>query len=389
MLTRSVFLTLVGLALLAAADRGAAADAKPIILKTPNGGIQPQALMDASGVLHLLYYKGLEGEGDLFYVRREAGKDRFSEPIRVNSQEGSALSIGSIRGGQLALGKDGRVHVVWNGSNKARPQSAQKGNPLLYSRLEGKAFEPQRNLMTKTFLLDGGGTVAADDRGNVYVSWHGTDVAAQAKGETVRQVWLAKSTDDGKTFAAEEAVNKEGTGTCACCSMRGFVDSKGSIHFLYRSASGGTRDMFLLSSKDEGKSFESTQVSQKWTINSCPMSSAAFTEGAKSLLAAWQTEDQIYFAKLTPGSNTVSKPQTPPGDGKKRKHPALATNDKGETMLVWTEGTDWAKGGTLAWQVFDAAGKPTDQKGRLDSGVPVWGLPATVATPAGEFIIIH
>src|SRR5262249_37760692 len=158
-------------------------------------------------------------------------------------------------------------------------------------------------------------------------------------------------TDDGKTFAAEVPVNKEGTGTCGCCGMRGFVDSKGGLHLLYRSASGGTRDMYLLSSKDEGKSFQSLLI-QKWSINSCPMSSEAFAEGPKGALAAWQTEEQVYFAHWTPGSNDLGKPQAAPGNGRKRKHPALAVNARGETLLVWTEGTDWERGGALVWQVF-------------------------------------
>jgi hypothetical protein len=384
---RSAFL--VALILGTLALPAAAADGKPTVLRTPDRGIQPQAVVDAKGVLHLIYFKGKEAEGDLFYVRREPDKDKFSEPIRVNSQEASAIATGTIRGGHIALGKDGRVHVAWNGSGKARPQAPNNGNPMLYSRLDetSKAFEPQRNLMKQTYILDGGGTVGADEKGNVYVAWQARKVGSEA-GEANRQVWVAKSTDDGKTFSTEVLANKQPTGACGCCGMRGFVDSKGALHLLYRSASGGTRDMYLLSSKDQAKSFQSSML-QKWKIDICPMSSEAFAEGPKGVLAAWQTEEQVYFATLKPGTNEIGKPQGAPGTGPKRKHPALAVNDKGETILVWTEGTEWNKGGSLAWQVYDAAGKPTEQKGRLDGGVPVWGLPTVVATPAGEFIIIH
>src|SRR5205823_10326728 len=87
-----------------------------MLLRVPNGGIQPQAVMDAKGTLHLIYFKGSDASsGDLFYVRRQAGKERFSEPIRINSRPRSACAVGSVRGGQIALGKGGRVHVVWNG----------------------------------------------------------------------------------------------------------------------------------------------------------------------------------------------------------------------------------------------------------------------------------
>src|SRR4051794_40933055 len=82
------------------------------LLETPDGGIQPQAAIDARGTIHLVYFKGDPAAGDLFYVRREPGKDDFTAPIRVNSQPGSAIAIGTIRGGQLALGKGGRIHVA-------------------------------------------------------------------------------------------------------------------------------------------------------------------------------------------------------------------------------------------------------------------------------------
>ena len=114
----------------------------------------------------------------------------------------------------------------------------------------------------------------------------------------------------------------------------------------------------------------------------------AFVEGPSSVVAAWDTQDQIYFAKIKPGTTEFTSPQSPPGAGRARKHPALAINSRGEMLLAWTEGTGWQKGGALVWQVFDKNGKPTEQKGRVDSGIPVWGLPTVVATDSG-FIILH
>src|SRR5262249_54395214 len=34
------------------------------VVKTPNDGIQPQALSDGNGVVHLIYFKGEPGGGD-------------------------------------------------------------------------------------------------------------------------------------------------------------------------------------------------------------------------------------------------------------------------------------------------------------------------------------
>lgn len=118
------------------------------------------------------------------------------------------------------------------------------------------------------------------------------------------------------------------------------------------------------------------------------MSTMALVEGPNGVVAAWETEGQIYFGRVKPGTTEVAEPQAAPGAGKGRKHPALAVNARGEVVLAWAEGTGWQKGGALAWQVFDKDGKATADKGRIERGIPVWGLPTAVATDGG-FTILH
>src|SRR5262245_14463287 len=224
------------------------------LIRAPNGGLQPQAVADASGALHLVYFAGDPSAGDVFYVRRERGKEDFSSPIRVNSQPGSAIATGTIRGAHIAIGGNGRVHISWNGSNLASPRGPENSAPMLYARMNDAktAFEAQRNLMRVSHGLDGGGSVAADKEGDVYVAWHG---AGEQKGEEHRRVWLARSTDDGKTFAREGAAFAEETGACGCCGMRAFVDPRGALHLFYRTATNMTeRGIYLLKAKDKGRS---------------------------------------------------------------------------------------------------------------------------------------
>src|SRR6516165_3493329 len=83
--------------------------------------LQPQAAIDGRGILHAIYFSGPPAGGDIFYVRSSNAGVRFSDPLRVNSQPGSAIATGTIRGAQLAVGRNGRVHVAWNGSSKAEP----------------------------------------------------------------------------------------------------------------------------------------------------------------------------------------------------------------------------------------------------------------------------
>jgi len=114
----------------------------------------------------------------------------------------------------------------------------------------------------------------------------------------------------------------------------------------------------------------------------------ALVEGPSGVVAAWETDGQIYFAGRKSGTNGFTTPEAAPGAGRERKHPAMAVNARGEMVLVWTEGTGWEKGGALAWQLFDKTGKPTEERGRVEGGIPVWGLPAAVAADGG-FAIIH
>lgn len=108
------------------------ADETPVNVNTirvPDGGIQPQITTGPDGLVHLIYYKGDAGHGDLFYVRSRDEGATFSSPIRVNSQEGSSIAAGTIRGGQIAVGRKGRVHVAWNGSNSLSPQDQSIPTP--------------------------------------------------------------------------------------------------------------------------------------------------------------------------------------------------------------------------------------------------------------------
>jgi hypothetical protein len=367
------------------------AHADVVLLKTPHRRIQPQAVVDAHGNLHLLYFVGTPANGNLMYVRRDMGKKDFTTPIQVNSQEGSAVATGTIRGGHLALGKNGRVHVAWNGSMKAEPKNPIQGMPMMYARLadDGKRFEPQRNLMTQSAILDGGGSLTADAKGNVYVAWHGLGKEL-VKGENNRKVWVSVSKDDGKTFAAEQPAWNENTGACGCCGMRGFTDLKGNAYFLYRAASEKiNRGMYILSSMDLGKTFSGRQL-DNWKIYSCPMSSEAFAEGPNGIVAAWDNDGRIQHVLIQPNvklANLVPVQVRSIG-GANQKHPSLAFNKNGEMLLAWTEGTGWNRGGALVWQKFDKTGNATES-GRRDGAIPVWGLPSVIAEPDGRFVILH
>jgi hypothetical protein len=146
-----------------------AADAPPAVrlARLPAGGIQPQAVTDRDGTAHLVYFQGEPLAGDLFYVRWRPETASFTPPVRVNHRPRTAVAVGPVRGAQLAAGRRGRLHVVWNGSGEVKAEG-HDGAPLWYTRsTDAGGFEPERDVIRKTGALDGGGSVAADARGNV------------------------------------------------------------------------------------------------------------------------------------------------------------------------------------------------------------------------------
>lgn len=347
---------------------------------TPEGGVQPQVAVDAAGNTHLVYLKGDPKACDVRYVRQARGAREWSAPVPVNSETQTAVAAGTIRGAQLAVGKGGTLHVVWNGAMKP----GATGSPLFYSRLEpgsGK-FAPQRDLLGETSALDGGASVAANERGEVFIVWHGKQDASG--DETARVVFVLKSTDNGATFGATEVANADYAGVCACCSLKALATPDGGLLTLYRAARDKSqRDITLLTSSGGSGAKFGHETLHPWSITRCPMSSAALLATGKGVRAAWETDDKIYSTLLaTPASAPV---EISTG---KAKHPSLAANNRGEVLAAWAVGTGWNRGGELAWTILDSAGKPTPQRGQA-GGVPVWSYVAVYADANGDFVILR
>ena len=353
----------------------------------PDRGIQPQGVVDERGTLHVVYFHGDAAHGDVFYAKSSDDGATFSAPLRVNHVLGSAIATGSVRGPHLALGRNGRVHVAWDGSGAVRAKDAPDTGPLLYTRLDdgGTAFEAERNVIQSAYGIDGG-TLTADREGHVYVAWHATPPGE--RGEDHRRVWIARSSDDGQTFQAERPASDPATGVCGCCALGAFTDSQSRVYVLYRSAfENVNRNMYLLISKDAADHFTGALVS-RWTIGACVMSTQAFAEGWSGVYTGWETEGQVYFGRVDSRTGQVVNIVGAPGADRTRKHPALAANRNGDVLLAWTEGVGWSRGGAAAWQVFDAAGHSRGEPGHAD-GVPVWGLIAAYAMHDGRFAVMY
>jgi hypothetical protein len=240
--------------------------------RVPEGGLQPVVVKNG-GLVHLVYLTGDPKAADIHHVERKVGGGAWSPPRTVNSEPGAAVALGSVRGPRLALGGGGILHVLWNGSSKTR-QTASGSAPLLYSRSmprEG-GFEVQRALGENTRHLDGGGAVAADGKGTVWVVWHAAQPTPPVGGddETQRGVFLRVSRDEGLTFGPVRRIDPPGMGVCACCGLDAGIGPDGSGWVLVRGAAGRSeRGMRLLTNRAGSLDFQS-QTLDSWNLDQCP-----------------------------------------------------------------------------------------------------------------------
>lgn len=368
------------------------------VQRVPEEGLQPRVAVGRDGTVHLIYFKGDARAGDVFYCRRAPTGTEFGRPMRVNHQPGSAVAAGAIRGAQIALGRDDRVHVAWMGSHLTTGPAAPDGgkghhrhdpkSPMLYTRMkaDGSGFEPERNLVTHAWGLDGGGTVAADSRGNVYVFWHAEPTLTPGN-EAGRSVYLAVSHDDGATFARERDIVSEPAGACGCCGMKAFVDSQDRVHALYRTATrSGERNMTVLSAPVGGGGFASATVNT-WPMARCPMSSSTFVEGRAGVFAATECRGELRIDALVAKAGKVAAERRL-AVGRDAKHPAIAVNDQGRMLVAWLRGASFQSGGNLCYQVFDQLGSSA-QLPQVVGPSPKFSLVAAFVNSRGDFEVLY
>jgi len=348
--------------------------AQPVeTLRVPAGGRLPHAAVGADGTVHLVYVVGNGPLGDLMYVTRAPGQREWSRPERVNSMPRTVTGIGPVDGAQLALGPDGRLHVAWM---RIAPPT------FFYTRSNeaGSGFEEQFGVASGDGI-EVGPAIVVDIANNVYLFWH-----AGGGEDATRAVYLAVSRDGGAVFELVRPVNAEVEGACACCGVAAAIDDDGAIYLSYRGARENiNRGQRLLTSHDKGVSF-ADELIQPWRVGACPVATTSLSTGQSGLTVAWETEGQIQIAR----AGALDAPQSPPGKAAlRRKNPSVAVNDRGETLLAWGDGSGFRSGGTLHWQIFDAAGRPTITRDADGETIPENSVPVALARPDGRFVVIY
>lgn len=367
-------LAVVAVAVLAAGWAAADFMGRPDVevARIPEGGRMPRAVIDPDGAVHVIYFEGVMSGGDLLHVSRAAAGSGWTAPVRVNSDERSAVGMGPMDGGHVALDGAGRLHAVWFQTNPARIHYAR-------SAPGGAAFEPQRTLWQADHRIEAAPSVAAGADGRVYVFWH-----AGAGQDADRAVYMTASGDGGDTFGPSRRVSKAGEGACGCCSMASLAGASGAVHVSYRSARENVRrDQRLLVSEDAGRTFEDRPI-HEWEIGACPVTTTTLSAAPGAARVAWETAGRVFYAPV----DRLDAPVEPDGEIRfRRKNPIVAVNGRGDTLLAWGDGSGLRAGGTLHWRLFDAGGRPLGEQGN-DTSVPSGSAPWAVVKPDDSFLLL-
>ncbi|MCL5746060.1 MAG: glycoside hydrolase [Acidobacteria bacterium] len=320
-----------------------------------------KAQRGADGTIHLLF----DAEDGARYASSRDGGATFSQPISVVDAAARKPGL-KFSGADLAVGEDGRVHVVL-ANNAWQLKLPQEEWSLYYARLAPgtKTFSPVRNLNRKP---SEGFSIAANGRGAVTAAFLSD------------KLYVMTSLDKGRTFSASAELDPAWN-PCNCCTTSVAYGSDGRLALLYREETNNERDMYVIlwDQRHDRKPGRNRVSGTSWEIAACPMTYFTINPTDAGYVAAWPTKGRVYFARLDRDGQVL-----PPGDietpgttGMREGLVALGAAD-GATLMAWKHQE------ALGWQLYDRDGRPQGATGSAPS--PGNGA-AGVVLPDGRFAL--
>ena len=252
-------------------------------------------------------------------VSTDAGAS-FAKPVKVGNAgfislgrhrgprvaiSGGAIVIAAIAG-KLGKGQDGEL-FAWRSTDNGKSWS----KPTQISDVPGAAREGLQAL-------------AAGPNGVFFATW----LDLRKKG---MRLMATVSKDAGTTWSPNFLVYESPeSNICECCHPSAAIAADGTIHVMFRNWLGGSRDMWLATSRDNGKSFTAKKVGEgTWVLNACPMDGGGLAVKPNGdVVTSWRREQKIFW---TDGPSF----QAPNWAG---KDSALALDSNGKPVIAWTEG---------------------------------------------------
>ena len=310
----------------------------------PANGIHqsPGMALGPNGEVYLTWVSHKEGgefAADIRFARSIDGGKTFLPSVAVNDNpKPSSRGFESI-----AVAKDGAIYVAWLDSREKLATAGNKqgqgknGSSSAYftrSLDGGKTFE-------KNIKLDDNAcpccrtTIAAGPAGRVYVSWRKV-----FEGD-IRDMVVTASSDNGRTFDTPVAVSRD-QWVFQGCPHRGpsmAVDGNGILYYTwYTEGNDGFPAVYFSTSTDNGKTFAARQA--------LPVSNRVFPDHSRLSVSkdgtayiVWEEKtpvlSKILFASYKAG-NGFSKAEQLSQGIRRSYEPAVVVDNSGSVFAGWT-----------------------------------------------------
>jgi len=316
---------LVGLLLLTGCNRFAAdasrATFQPVQISAPDvDAAEPVTATAPDGGFYVAWVNhNANSKSDVMLARYDSEGATASSPITVNQQAGVATAW---RGDPPSIAvADKSVYVLWT----SRVESDGKKGTDLYlsvSHDQGKTFaSPVKVNDDKLPGAHGMHSLAVANDGKIYAAWLDERNISKPKPskhagghhmESNRELFIAYSTDGGKTFSANRKVAED---ACPCCKTALAVSPDGTVYAGWRQVlPGNFRHIAVTSSTDGGASFSAPVIvsDDKWMLQGCPVSGPSLSADASGTLkVVWYAAGEndapgLYFAETRDKARTFS-----------------------------------------------------------------------------------
>jgi hypothetical protein len=353
----------------------------PVQLSAPGvDAAEPVTASAPDGTFYVAWVNHDAKQADVMIARFSVDGEMLTAPVRVNRQPGAATAW---RGDQpsLSVSGDGSVYVVWT----ARIDAGGKHGTDLYmsaSNDRGQSFATEVKINDdKVPGAHGMHSLAVARDGRIYVGWldernvHKPKPSAKGEGhhmESNRDLFIAYSTDGGRSFSTNRRVATE---ACPCCKTSLAVSPDGTLYAGWRQVLPGSyRHIAVASSTNGGASFSSPVIvsDDRWVLQGCPVSGPSLSvDSGGSLKVLWYAAGEanapgVYFAESTDNGRNFSSRQLLSQEGI-RGTPMLASGSNNAVAL---------------WQTSNAAETKMHELGKAGSSLSV-ALNAEL--PAGAF----
>ncbi|MGH7232300.1 MAG: sialidase family protein [Nitrospiraceae bacterium] len=272
--------------------------------------ISPPALQfDQAGNAVVAWFDKRGETRGLRALRVNKDDQSLSPPVQINPQGTEPDALHQAPG--LASGPQNTIFVTWSLPTKTPDAPFAADLQLSVSRDGGAGFatpvgvNDDRDPINHSFE-----NVYVSPEGTVYLAW----LDNRTKEKSGAGTQFACSRDGGQTI--EKNLTIDGM-ACPCCRPMATVAPDGSLWVAWRKTfEGNVRDIVLATSTDQGKTFSTPRLLHKdgWAFPACPHRgpSIAFDRAGR-LYVAWYTEGtdeqpRLLFATSDDQGKTFSEP---------------------------------------------------------------------------------